>query len=101
MSKFKKKLVGDIRQEQETAIQQESLRQQHGIQDENVIVVEKSNMVKFMIRQLSAIIKFVATTMILVLAAIGLLSIIYPNIRSELLTVLLQYYNSLKLYFSM
>ena len=101
MSKFKKKLVGDIRQEQETAIQQESLRQQHGIQDKNVIVVEKSNMVKFMIRQLSAIIKFVATTMILVLAAIGLLSIIYPNIRSELLTVLLQYYDSLKLYFSM
>lgn len=100
MSKFKKKLVQDIRNEQETAIRQETLRKQHGIQDEHVIIVEKSNMVKFTVRQITAIIKFVTTALLLTLAAIGLLSLIYPNIRSELLVVLSQYYDYLKLYFS-
>ena len=100
MSKFKKKLVQDIRNEQETAVKQEALRKQHGIQDEHVIIVEKSNMVKFTVRQITAIIKFVTTALLLTLAAIGLLSLIYPNIRSELLIVLSQYYEYLKLYFS-
>ena len=100
MSKFKKKLVQDIRNEQETAVKQEALRRQHGIQDDHVIIVEKSNMVKFTVRQITAIIKFVTTALLLTLAAIGLLSLIYPNIRSELLIVLSQYYDYLKLYFS-
>lgn len=100
MSKFKKKLVQDIRNEQETAVKQEALRRQHGIQDDHVIIVEKSNMVKFTVRQITAIIKFVTTALLLTLAAIGLLSLIYPNIRSELLVVLSQYYDYLKLYFS-
>lgn len=99
MSKFKKKLVQDIRNEQETAIKQESLRKQHGIQDDHVIVVEKNNMVKFTVRQITAIIKFCATAILLSLAAIGLLSLIYPNIRNELFIVLTQYYESLKIYF--
>ena len=41
MSKFKKKLVQDIKQEKEDAIKQESLRKQHGIQDKDIIIVEK------------------------------------------------------------
>lgn len=99
MSKFKKKLVQDIKQEKENAIKQESLRRQHGIQDKDIIIVEKNNIFKFTVQQMIALIKFIATILILALACIGVLSLIYPNIRNELFTVFIQYYDALKLYF--
>lgn len=99
MSKFKKKLVQDIKQEKEDAIKQESLRKQHGIQDKDIIIVEKNNIVKFTVQQIIAFIKFIATILILALACIGVLSLIYPNIRNELFTIFMQYYISLKFYF--
>lgn len=87
--------------EEETAKQQEQkrLHTKHDIEDENVIVVEKSNMVKFSIKSLGVIIRSGATIILLCLAAIGLLCIIYPETRQPLQDVVVQIFSQLTQYF--
>lgn len=83
--------------EEEAAKQQEQkrLHTKHDIKDENVIVVEKSNMIKFSIRSIGVVIRAGATMVLLCLAAIGLLCLIYPETRLPLQDVIVQIFNQL------
>lgn len=83
--------------EEEAAKQQEQkrLHTKHDIKDENVIVVEKSNMIKFSIRSIGVVIRAGATMALLCLAAIGLLCLIYPETRQPLQDVIVQIFNQL------
>lgn len=56
--------------------------------DEDVVVVEKSNAYKFTVTVLINVIKTLATIIILILAAIGLITLIYPTTREAVLQVL-------------
>lgn len=87
--------------EEETARQQEQqrLHTKHNIEDENVVVVEKSNMVKFSIKSMGAVIRTGATMVLLCLAAIGLLCLVYPETRQPLQAVIVQIFNQLTQYF--
>ena len=49
--------------------------------DEDVVVVEKSNAYKFTVTVLINVIKTLATIIILILAAIGLITLIYPTTK--------------------
>lgn len=88
MGKFKtgfaKEAKETLRQEEE----QKHLHEKHGIEDQNTVVIEKSNMTKFLIRCVGKIFRIAAAAMVFILAAIGLLALIYPEIRSEVLQVL-------------
>lgn len=87
---------------EETARQQEQQRRlhtKHNIEDENVVVVEKSNMVKFSIKSMGVVIRTGATMVLLCLAAIGLLCLIYPETRQPLQAVIVQIFNQLTRYF--
>ena len=83
MGKFKKGLVEDIKQEQAFQRQQTNLKEKYNITEQEVVVVEKSNMVKFTAKAVAAVIRTVATICILFLAAVGLLALVYPNIRAQ------------------
>ena len=76
------------REKQEFQQQQENIKKKHHIEDEDVVVVEKSNMVKFFVKLLLGIIRFAASAAIIILAAIGLITIVYPEPREELMAVL-------------
>lgn len=65
-------------------VTQGRLRQKVGLEDENVVIIEKSNMVKFLIRTCGNIVHVMAAILICGLAFIGLTALIYPGPRAEL-----------------
>lgn len=88
MGKYKKVLVSAAKEEQEKEKEQNRLREKHQVQDSSIVVVEKSNMVKFLIRNAAGLIRTMATILLFVLAALGLMALVYPEIRIELFQVL-------------
>ena len=87
MQKFKKKLVGDIKEAHQDRANQEKLRHKYHI-SKNYVVVEKSNTFKFTISLLLQLIKFLASAIILILAIIGLYTLIYPEIRDPFFKII-------------
>lgn len=90
MGKFKKTLVSaakaDLAQEQE----QKRLRKKHHVEEEGLLIVERDNLLKFFIRCLSSVIRIGATIFLFLLAAIGLVALVYPEVREVLFRVLYQ-----------
>lgn len=86
--KFKKGLLKEILKEQKEEEYQRELKEKHNIKKDNVVIVEKNNMVKFLIMISLKIIKSMSTVLLLILAALGLLSLLYPEIREPLIVVL-------------
>lgn len=97
MAKLKNGIMDDILKEKEEQQKQEDLRKKYQVDGKEVVIVEKNNMVKFFLRVLDGIIRIAATIIILLLAAIGLLTLLYPEIRVELLTVLQEIYRQIKI----
>lgn len=95
MGKYKKDILKTrINKEIAEKEEQNRLKKKHNITDENVTVVEKSNMVKFTVNTVTRIVKFVATIVLIALAAIGLISIVYPEPRADVLKILYGVFNS-------
>lgn len=90
MGKFKKTLVSaakaDLAQEQE----QNSLRKKHHVEEEGLLIVERDNLLKFFVRCLASTIRIGATIFLFLLAAIGLVALVYPEVREVLFRVLYQ-----------
>lgn len=86
--KFKRGLVSEIKERQEKKLQQDRLHQKYHMDEENILIVEKNNSFKFTVKMISSFIRLVAIISILVLAAIGLAAIFYPEPRHELYQVL-------------
>lgn len=87
MSKFKEGFAREAKKAIEQEKEQKRLHEKHGISDPDTVVVEKANMTKFLIRCIGRGIRVAATIIVFVLAAIGLMTILYPAIRAEFLTV--------------
>jgi hypothetical protein len=96
--KFRSSLVNKIEEKRAFEEKQNNLKEKHGIEEENVIVVEKTNMIKFFIQTVIATIKVVATISILVLAAIGLLTVVYPELRNPFVELLISFREQILLY---
>ncbi len=70
--------------------EQSQLHRKHNIKDDNVIVVEKTNMTKFTIKMAVRFIKLIATIFLLILAVIGLTTLIYPETREAFTGIFMQ-----------
>lgn len=88
MGKFKKGGVREAKEELQQEAAQKQLHEKHGITDPNTVIVEKSNMAKFLVRCTAGTVRIIATTAVFILAAIGLVTLIYPEIRQEFIRVL-------------
>lgn len=95
MSKFKKKIVSEIRKDQKEEKNQKILKQKYKVGDD-VLVIEKSNMFKFTVKLVANLVRIFCTITILMLAACGLLALIYPQPRADLLEVMLDTYRELQ-----
>ena len=85
MGKYKRGIVEEIEKSQEIRRNQEELKRKHHIDAaEERIIVEKSNMLKFLIRTAAAGIRIAASIGIAVLAVVGLTGLVYPGPREEL-----------------
>ena len=79
----------------------EALKKKHQIDQENVVVVEKSNTYKFTIKTIISFIKLIATVTLLILAVIGLTTLVYPTLRQEFLTIFLDVFDQFKNFIKM
>lgn len=86
-NKYKKGLVKDIEEKKEFQKAQNRLKERHHIDQEEVIVVEKSNMTKFLIQTVGNIIRITTGITVFAFAAIGMAAMIYPAPRMELIEI--------------
>lgn len=91
-NKFKTGFATAARAELDKEAEQKRLHEKHNITDEHTLVVEKDNTFKFTVRMLGRVIRFIATVLLLSLATIGIISLIYPDVRAELLQVFMAIY---------
>lgn len=87
MGKIKTGLLQEYRQKTKTAQEQTALKEKHGITDKDVVVIEKSNMAKFSVKVIASVIRICATIVIFTLAVIGVVALLYPVPREELLKI--------------
>lgn len=90
MGKFKTAFVSQLKEEQQRQREQKKLHRKHHLQDETIVIVEKSNLMKFIISSLCRLIRLTAVIVIFVLATLGGIALLYPNVRNPLLDVLLE-----------
>mgnify|MGYP003199142239 FL=1 len=85
--KLKKGLVREVEEKIQKEKNQEALRKKYNI-EEDIIVVEKSNTIKFLIKLFISFCKTVFVIIVTLLGTIGSLTLIYSNIRVEFLIVI-------------
>ena len=96
MSRFN--LSERIKKENAKEKEQIRLKKKHQIDQENV---EKSNTYKFTIKTIISFIKLIATVTLLILAVIGLTTLVYPTLRQEFLTIFLDVFDQFKNFIKM
>lgn len=74
-------LVRQIKKEETEETKQKQLRDKHHVTETGVVVVEKNNMVKFLVKTVGIIIRTAAAICLIILAAIGLMTLLYPDMR--------------------
>lgn len=82
MRKFKNVGVREYKQQEKERKKQEKLLKKHNLEKENVVIVEKANVFKFIIKTLINIIKIAGSIILIILATIGLIGLIYPETRN-------------------
>ena len=90
-NKFSTGLVREHREEREEQRRQELLKEKYDIR-EDIVVVEKSNTFKFIVRVLIRFVKTVALILLMLLAFIGLMGILFPDSRAELWNIAVEIY---------
>ena len=95
-NKFKKGFVAEYKEKKQHEAEENRIKQKHHITDENVVVVEKSNTLKFIIRVLVLFLKTAAWITLIILAAVGILCLIYPETRAELFRILISIFEGTK-----
>lgn len=90
MAKIKKGLVQEVKQKQNDEEKQRKLREKHFI-DDNVIVVEKSNTMKFTVKTMGSILKIFAGSILIVLASVGTCTLLYPTLRIEFIAIVQEF----------
>lgn len=99
MNKFKKGLVKDIQKEKEFEKEQQNLKEKYSLDvSDDVVVVEKTNAYKFTVKMLVNAFKALATICLLVMATIGLITLIYPNSRNAFFDIMSSIYRELSTY---
>lgn len=84
---MKKQFVEALEEEYKQEEEQKKLHKKHNIENEDVVVVEKSNMLKFSVNTVSSIIRTLSAILLIILATIGLISLVYPATRKQLIMI--------------
>ena len=95
---IKKGLIQEFEEQLQEEANQEKLREKYDVPDENVKIVEKKTTLQFLVRTAGVIIRTIFGAALIALAAAGLIAMIYPAPREELLKVLLDAWNQILAY---
>ncbi len=70
---------------------QQHLKEKHNIQDDNVVVVEKTHIFKW----IALLLRVIFTIALLTMAAVGIFTLLYPELRTIFLYTLTEIFNSI------
>ncbi|MFR1225366.1 hypothetical protein [Eubacterium sp.] len=84
MGKFRKELVIEVKREEENIKKQKKLREKFDI-PKDVVIVEKTNTFKFLVNVTGGVIKTAVLIIIFLLTVIGIVSLVFPVSRNELI----------------
>ena len=84
MEKFRKELVREVKREEENRKKQKKLREKFDI-PKDVVIVEKTNTFKFLVNVTGGVIKTAVLIIIFLLTVIGIVSLVFPVSRNELI----------------
>lgn len=96
-NKYNKSLVHKVKENIAFEKQQQTLKKKHGISGE-VIIIEKTNIFKFIINILLVLTKLMCWILLIILAITGLICLIYPSPRSDLFRILYESIKQLQTY---
>lgn len=82
--KFKGKIVEQIKSEEIDEQKQIALQKKYGTSND-VVVVEKTNTIKFLTKTLIGLIRFIAATAIFLLAITGIACLVFPDTRQAMI----------------
>lgn len=86
----KQKLKKQAKKNKQPQIRQAQLKSQYHMEDQDqILIVEKDNTAKFLVGAVGSLVRLVATIAILCLAFCGIVALVYPAPREELLTILI------------
>lgn len=89
------KVKKQVREDRAFKKEQEKLHEKHEGVSEDTIIIEKSNMGKFMINFLQTSLRTLFGVITIGLSTIGLLTLIYPDTRTAFFDVVNQIFNDL------
>ncbi|MBS6799172.1 MAG: hypothetical protein KH297_04740 [Firmicutes bacterium] len=95
MNKFDK-YIKSVKNEKEFLRRQERLHEKHKGIDENKVIIEKSSTFKFTLLFLWNLFRIICNIIFFILVAIGILTLIYPQIRHELFLVIAAVWNEIQ-----
>lgn len=95
--KLQKGIVAEIKKQKQFEKEQQDLHRKYDQIGQETVIIEKNNMVKFFVRTCIGIVKAMCAILLLLLAAIGLMTLVYPEIRSEFLFTVQKIFNEIQL----
>ena len=96
IGKFKQGIVSEVKKQRAEEEKQKILHNKYDVK-KDIMIVEKNNMAKYMVNLLLSGIRLFCTIGILILAVIGLMVLVYPNIREQFLMVSREIYSNLQI----
>jgi hypothetical protein len=90
MKKYKPILKNKKNEQLKYDIRQKYLKEKNGIEDENVIVIERNNMTKYILNLIIALLKKMCIIMLLILAFTGFTAVVYPEPREALYSIVVE-----------
>ena len=94
--KFNSVLQKEIENIEYKEKEQKKLRKKHGIDIEagKTYIFEKDNMITFLVKLIISTIKLAGRLTLILFAMLGLIALVYPNVRVELMKVINEAYNA-------
>lgn len=89
MGKYKNARV--LQNELDDIAEQEVLKRKHNIQSENIVVVEKTQLFKW----LAVLVKATFSILTFICAAVGIFTMLYPELRISFINILTQIFKSI------
>lgn len=93
--KFKNGLIKEVKEQEREREEQQRLKNKYKI-DEDVKIVEKTNMFKFIIRIGIRLWHVALNVVVYILALVGALALVYPNSRREIVIICLDLFGQLE-----
>lgn len=95
---IKQGLYQSYQEDKKEIVLQEKLHVRHNVEDPTIMIVEKPMVWKFLLRFIGDLIMWICRIALIVLAAVGIICLIYPPCRIQLILVLKDIWEQIRVF---